>query len=150
MEIDFRLAWLAPGAAPRKAFKQSAAQELFSEYLKRISRFFPCTAKGTLARSEAQSNEVHTWLCDPRGRALTSDEVAEVLERFLGGGLRRLEIWVGGPDGFRKKELDRLEPDLRWSFGPLTFPHELAAVVAAEQFYRALTILKRQPYHVGH
>jgi 23S rRNA (pseudouridine1915-N3)-methyltransferase len=32
----------------------------------------------------------------------------------------------------------------------MTLPHELAAVVAAEQIYRAFTILHRQPYHSGH
>ena len=32
----------------------------------------------------------------------------------------------------------------------MTLPHELAAVVATEQIYRALTILHHKPYHSGH
>jgi len=36
------------------------------------------------------------------------------------------------------------------AFGRITLPHELAAVVAAEQIYRALTILAGHPYHTGH
>ena len=60
---------------------------------------------------------------------------------------RTLEVYIGGPDGFAPGELDRLQPALRWRFGPLTLPHELAAVVAAEQFYRAWAILRKVPYH---
>ena len=36
------------------------------------------------------------------------------------------------------------------SFGRITLPHELARAVAAEQIYRALTILAGHPYHSGH
>ena len=57
---------------------------------------------------------------------------------------------IGGPEGFTPGELEAMAPGLRWSFGPMTLPHELASVVAAEQIYRALTILHRQPYHSGH
>ena len=36
---------------------------------------------------------------------------------------------------------------LRIGFGPMTLPHQLARVVAAEQIYRALTIARGLPYH---
>jgi len=57
---------------------------------------------------------------------------------------------IGGPDGFSSKEIQEWQPELRWSFGPLTLPHALAAVVASEQIYRVLTILRHLPYHVRH
>ena len=44
----------------------------------------------------------------------------------------------------------KLRPDLLWSLGPMTLPHELAAIIAAEQIYRAFTILHHLPYHAGH
>ena len=40
--------------------------------------------------------------------------------------------------------------DMRLSLGAMTLPHELAALVLAEQVYRASTILQGHPYHLGH
>jgi len=68
----------------------------------------------------------------------------------MNSGIQELQIVIGGPDGFPPKELEEMKPRLRWSFGPMTLPHELAAVVAVEQLYRAMTILHHQPYHSGH
>lgn len=61
-----------------------------------------------------------------------------------------MRIVIGGADGFREEELAKRNVDLRWSFGPMTLPHELAAVVAAEQLYRAWAQIKKLPYHDGH
>jgi len=46
--------------------------------------------------------------------------------------------------------MNQIQPHLIWSFGAMTLPHELASVVAAEQIYRAISILKNHPYHSGH
>lgn len=81
---------------------------------------------------------------------MTSEDLAGSLRAMRDGGVRSWTIVVGGPDGFSKKQRLEWEPDFRWSFGPLTLPHELAAVVACEQVYRAFTILKGLPYHSGH
>lgn len=92
------------------------------------------------------------WICEREkgARALSSEALAKELGRCMNAGLQELQIMIGGPDGFTAKELETMKPALRWSFGPMTLPHELAAVVAAEQIYRALTILKNLPYHNGH
>ena len=65
-------------------------------------------------------------------------------------GTDLLDIIIGGPDGFSEAAIAAMRPALRWSLGPMTLPHELAAVVAAEQVYRAWSILTRNPYHLGH
>jgi 23S rRNA (pseudouridine1915-N3)-methyltransferase len=52
---------------------------------------------------------------------------------------------IGGAEGLAPSVLERAEASL--SLGPLTLPHQLARVVAAEQLYRALTINRGLPYH---
>ena len=80
----------------------------------------------------------------------SSEELAKVLERMRRDGIKDWEIVIGPPDGFKKEDLAAWRPDVLWSFGPMTLPHELASVVASEQVYRAFTILAGQPYHSGH
>ena len=130
-----------------KAFK-SGAGSLFLDYVNRISRFLPCQV-GPASDGKAGTK---IWVCD-RGadaKMLSSEEVAEALGELMNSGTKELQIVIGSAEGFSEKELAEWNPDLKWSFGPLTLPHELAAVVAAEQIYRALTILKRLPYHAAH
>ena len=52
---------------------------------------------------------------------------------------------IGGPLGLHADFL--AAADCRWSLSPLTFPHELARLLLAEQIYRAASILRRLPYH---
>src|ERR1019366_4177912 len=55
---------------------------------------------------------------------------------------------IGGSDGFSEEA--RRQAGFTLSLGKMTLPHELARVVLVEQLYRAFTILKNQPYHLGH
>ena len=91
-------------------------------------------------------------MCERAGnaQALSSVQLAERLSALQDSGARELWIAIGGADGFSENALEILKPDLKWSFGPMTLPHELAAVVAGEQIYRAWTILRKLPYHSGH
>lgn len=81
-----------------------------------------------------------------QGDGWTSAELARRLEQWRLAG-RPVALVIGGSRG--------LDPALirgaaaRWSLGPLTLPHELARVVVAEQLYRAMTILRGEPYHKG-
>lgn len=85
------------------------------------------------------------WALDRQGRALTSEQWAEALERARMNGHPRLVLVVGGPLGLDQAMLDRA--DLALSLGPPTLAHELAALAAAEQIYRAHAILAGSPYH---
>ena len=79
---------------------------------------------------------------DRRGESLDSEQIAVVLERWV----RPRAAWVlGGPLGHHDDLLSRADTVL--SLGKITLPHELARVVAAEQIYRAMTIIRRVPYH---
>ncbi len=149
MLIRFCLAWLKPGTPASKAFKLQPAALLFQEYLDRISKFGPCQSWG-LNQKEMTQSGLHQWVCDRKGNELSSESLAKNLQNIMDQGTRQLNILIGGPDGFSKSEMDILKPDLKWSFGPLTLPHELAAVISAEQIYRAWSIIRKMPYHLSH
>ena len=83
----------------------------------------------------------HRVLLDARGRTYDSPAFARWLEDRRQGG-RDVCFVVGGPFG---TELARW--DERLSFGPMTFPHQLARVMLVEQLYRAHKILAGEPYH---
>ena len=84
-------------------------------------------------------------LLDEHGPSVTSDEWAADIGRERDASRPAYVVAIGGPDG--------LDPSLRTvthrvlSFGQITWPHQLVRVMAAEQLYRAMTILAGHPYH---
>jgi 23S rRNA (pseudouridine1915-N3)-methyltransferase len=80
-------------------------------------------------------------LLDSRGRTYDSVAFARWLEDRRQGG-RDVCFVVGGAEGIELESCDE-----RLSFGPMTFPHQLARVMLVEQLYRAHKILAREPYH---
>jgi 23S rRNA (pseudouridine1915-N3)-methyltransferase len=80
-------------------------------------------------------------LLDSRGRTYDSEAFARWLEYRRQAG-RDVCFVIGGADGIA---LERRDETL--SFGPMTFPHQLARVLLLEQLYRAHKILAREPYH---
>ncbi len=87
-------------------------------------------------------------LLDSRGRLLSSEQLAQWIAKERDAGIQHLLFAIGPADGW--SEETRRKADLLLSFGPMTFPHELARVMLAEQLYRAFTILAGHPYHAGH
>jgi 23S rRNA (pseudouridine1915-N3)-methyltransferase len=85
---------------------------------------------------------------DSRGQQFTSEEFAARFGQVRDGGSQRVVLAVGPADGWSAAALQRA--GLLFSLGRITLPHQLARVVAAEQVYRALTILAGHPYHSGH
>ena len=86
------------------------------------------------------------WLValDVGGTAPSTARLSGWLERWLTAG-RRVVMAIGGPDGLAPEVLARA--DQRWSLSPLTLPHGLARVVAAEALYRAYCVRAGHPYH---
>jgi 23S rRNA (pseudouridine1915-N3)-methyltransferase len=78
------------------------------------------------------------------GRALSSEQLAKFLESRAQEG-RDVAFCIGGPDGLAPQVDARA--DMKWSLSALTLPHALARVVVAEALYRAVSIIKRHPYH---
>jgi len=136
--------------------KEPAIRALTEEYLRRISRYAEVAGLAlkdeaailSLARGERQNKERYKLvLLDSRGKQLSSEEFAEFIEREQLSAVPLL-FAIGGSDGFNEEA--RLRAGAALSLGKMTLPHELARVVLVEQIYRAFTILKNHPYHLGH
>jgi 23S rRNA (pseudouridine1915-N3)-methyltransferase len=87
-------------------------------------------------------------LLDSRGKQLSSEELAQFVRDHQDRNPLPLVFAIGPADGFTAQLRDHA--DLVLSLGKMTLAHELARVVLLEQVYRAFTILKGHPYHVGH
>lgn len=82
---------------------------------------------------------------DQKGRQLDSSGLALMCERFLNEGISNAWMVIGGPSGLSPKLIERAYAVL--SLSRMTFPHDLARLMIAEQLYRAFTILRNEPYH---
>lgn len=85
------------------------------------------------------------WVLDGRGKPWSSMDWAKRLDEARMAGRPRLVLVIGGAVGLSSEVIGRATH--RVSLGPITLPHELAAVVALEQLFRAHTILAGTPYH---
>jgi 23S rRNA (pseudouridine1915-N3)-methyltransferase len=84
-------------------------------------------------------------LLDERGKSLSSEAFAADVGKARDAGAPAYVLAVGGPDGFDPAL--RSEAALVLAFGAMTWPHQLVRIMAAEQIYRAITILAGHPYH---
>lgn len=87
----------------------------------------------------------HLCLLDERGKEFTSREFAGFINSKMINLPARLVFVVGGPYGFSRAVYDRADSKL--SFSKMTFPHEMIRLFFVEQVYRAMTILRGEPYH---
>jgi 23S rRNA (pseudouridine1915-N3)-methyltransferase len=135
--------------------KEPAIQALTDEYFKRISRFAEVSSLAvkdeavvlSLASAERQKERHKLILLDARGKQFSSEEFSAFLEREQLAAIPLL-FAIGGSDGFSEEA--RKQASFILSLGKMTLPHELARVILVEQIYRAFTILKNHPYHLGH
>ncbi|MEY3552760.1 MAG: Ribosomal large subunit methyltransferase [Pseudomonadota bacterium] len=82
---------------------------------------------------------------DERGKSISSEAFAADLAAARDAGAGAYALLIGGPDGI-DPEL-RARASLTLAFGAMTWPHQLVRIMAAEQIYRAITILSGHPYH---
>ena len=132
------------------------SESLLQSYLKRSSRYattshrvFP-TELALLAFLAGTANRTRPYLLltDSTGQQVTSTELATHVSQLFDSGQQTLVLAIGPADGWSADARQRADKTI--AFGKITLPHELAAVVAAEQLYRALTIRAGHPYHSGH
>lgn len=87
----------------------------------------------------------HLMLLDEHGAELRSIEFADMLQRRMSAGTKRLVFVIGGPYGFSDAVYQRANSKL--SLSKMTFSHQIVRAIFTEQLYRAFTILKNEPYH---
>ncbi|HHV44564.1 MAG TPA: 23S rRNA (pseudouridine(1915)-N(3))-methyltransferase RlmH [Firmicutes bacterium] len=86
-----------------------------------------------------------TIALDVGGRTMSSEEFSALLTELMISGRSQVTFLIGSSLGLAQNLLDSCQ--LRLSFGPMTFPHELARLMLLEQLYRAFTIMRKEPYH---
>ncbi|HBX45650.1 23S rRNA (pseudouridine(1915)-N(3))-methyltransferase RlmH [Limibacterium fermenti] len=87
----------------------------------------------------------HIVLLDDKGKEYTSMEFARFIEKKSLSVPKRLVFIAGGPYGF-SEEVYRLANE-KLSLSRMTFTHQMVRLVFTEQLYRAMTILRNEPYH---
>lgn len=139
-------------------------QEGIEQYTKRLSHYIPFELKilpdvkttkaltsdkqkemeGEMFMSAIQQGDWVTLL-DERGKEFTSREFASYIDKKMITVPKNLIFVIGGPYGFSKAMYDRANEKL--SLSKMTFSHEMIRLFFVEQIYRAMTILKGEPYH---
>lgn len=82
---------------------------------------------------------------DERGKQYSSMEFSAYMERKFNSGKKRLIFLVGGAWGFSDELYKRSNEKI--SLSKMTFSHQMIRLFFLEQLFRAMTILKNEPYH---
>ena len=147
--------------------KAGPEQELYARYADRISKSgkalhltgpdlieIPESRQGdATARKADESNQLlqraegdaRIILLDERGKDLTSVEFSKLIQSEQDAGTGTLAFAIGGPDGHGEEITSKSVRKIR--LGAMTWPHQVARILLAEQIYRAITILSGHPYH---
>jgi 23S rRNA (pseudouridine1915-N3)-methyltransferase len=84
-------------------------------------------------------------LLDEKGKAFSTIEFCEYLEKAFMISRKRIVFVIGGPWGFSDEVKQRA--DFSISLSRMTFPHQLVRLLFLEQLYRIFTIIRGEPYH---
>jgi 23S rRNA (pseudouridine1915-N3)-methyltransferase len=84
-------------------------------------------------------------LLDERGGVLSSVEFANFIQQRFNAGGKALVFVIGGAYGFSSEVYEAAQAKI--SLSKMTFSHQMIRMIFFEQLYRAMTILKGEPYH---
>lgn len=111
---------------------------------KNLSEMQQKEREGELIMKQLETSD-RVVLLDEKGREYTSKGFADFLAQKMLAGNKRLVFVIGGPYGFSEQVYQRANEKI--SLSRMTFSHQMVRMIFAEQLYRAMTILKGEPYH---
>lgn len=129
--------------------RRAEMRALLDDYVKRIGRSCPIEitevrdAEALIKKLDAD-RAATTVLLDAGGKSFDSNALAKWLTELRDRGTRELIFLCGDADGF--PDMLRQRTHQKLSLSAMTFSHELARVMLAEQLYRAFAILSGSPY----
>ncbi len=140
--------------------KEKFFRDAIDEYLKRSSKYAEVSVieapegvdEGDSVRlARAESDGIikrlkgFVVLLDLKGKAISSEEIASLIQERSVAGVSEFTFVIGGSRGVSQEVKDKA--DVMINFGKVTYPHQLMRVIVSEQIYRALTIINKASYH---
>jgi 23S rRNA (pseudouridine1915-N3)-methyltransferase len=128
--------------------------EAVNDYTKRIGRYFQVEWKiieTTDKEKESKSilkvvgKDDFVVALDDKGKEMTTEELAGFIEKRMNASDKRIIFVIGGAYGFSQEMYERA--NFKWSLSKLTFPHQLVRLILSESIYRAISVIKNEPYH---
>lgn len=147
--------------------KEKYLRDAITEYSKRLSRY--CKLEivevadektpdqaSEVAEEQIRSKEAEKILkyvkedaylitLEIQGKMLTSEEMAEKIDKLGVQGVSHILFVIGGSIGLGKEVLAK--SNFALSFSKMTFPHQMMRVILLEQIYRSYRIINGEPYH---
>ena len=140
--------------------KEKYLKDAIAEYSKRLSKYCKLdiievpdekTVEEGIRSKEGEKilryikDDMYVITLEIAGKMLTSEELAERIEKLGIQGKSSIAFVIGGSIGLGKEVLKR--SDYALSFSKMTFPHQLMRVILLEQVYRSYRIMNGEPYH---
>jgi 23S rRNA (pseudouridine1915-N3)-methyltransferase len=91
------------------------------------------------------NNNAYYVLLDEKGDKLSSEEFARFIENTMVQGYKELVFITGGAYGFSENAYRRANRLI--SLSDMTFTNQMVRLILVEQIYRAMTIIRGEPYH---
>ena len=157
--VSVKILLLAIGNTDKKFMKEG-----IDDYVKRLTFYIPFEMKvipdiknrsslsldlqkekeGQLILNQISLGD-YVILLDEHGLEFSSVEFSKWIEKKMIAGMRQIVFVIGGPYGFSNTVYQR--SDVKISMSKLTFSHQMVRLIFVEQVYRAMTIIKNEPYH---
>lgn len=147
--------------------KEKYLKDALAEYSKRLSKYCKLeivevadektpdnaseTVENAIRAKEAErilkhvKDDAYVITLEIQGKQLTSEEMADKIEKLGVQGTSHIIFIIGGSIGLGEEVLKK--SDYALSFSKMTFPHQLMRVILLEQIYRSYRIISNEPYH---